>query len=517
MPLFAKRCRSGALIALAAWGMILMGCQQTQSLEHTLTPPSELQSISDEAPFLKAHLQSGDVVIFSEWSVEVGPQRIAGTGHRLGFNRDTLESGPMRVPVDQVALFETNRPEPSGSVAALGIITGASLALTAVCAANPKACFGSCPTFYASAGSDTLLQAEGFSSSIAPSLERTDVDALYRTQVQGSTFSLRMTNEALETHMVRQANLLLAPRPPNGRVLRAPDGTFWTTRTLQSPAECTGPEGDCRSLVAAFDGNERFSQADSTDLATKETITLAFDSIPTGQAGLVISSRQTLMTTFLLYQTLAYMGTDVGRWLALLERNNDRIRNAAVKDVLGSIEVWAQTNSDQWTKVGEAGEHGPLATDTHLVPLPALPPGTTTLQLRLTKGNWRLDRVALADLGARVNPVRVSPAAVHRSGTAAPDARAQLRDTTQFLITLPGDAYTLSYDVPTTDASYEVFLESQGYYLEWMRDAWLEETDPDRVAAMLFEPDQMMRTLAPAFKAVEPHMEDAFWNSRYER
>ena len=79
-----------------------MGCQQTQSLEHTLTPPSELQSISDEAPFLKAHLQSGDVVIFSEWSVEVGPQRIAGTGHRLGFNRDTLESGPMRVPVDQL-------------------------------------------------------------------------------------------------------------------------------------------------------------------------------------------------------------------------------------------------------------------------------------------------------------------------------------------------------------------------------------------------------------------------------
>jgi hypothetical protein len=60
-------------------------------------------------------------------------------------------------------------------------------------------------------------------------------------------------------------------------------------------------------------------------------------------------------------------------------------------------------------------------------------------------------------------------------------------------------------------------LESQGYYLEWMRDAWLEETDPDRVAAMLFEPEQMMRTLAPAFKAVEPHMEDAFWGSRYER
>lgn len=84
------------------------------------------------------------------------------------------------------------------------------------------------------------------------------------------------------------------------------------------------------------------------------------------------------------------------------------------------------------------------------------------------------------------------------------------------LITLPGDAYTLSYDLPDEAASYELFLESRGYYLEWMRDAWLEETNPDRVADMLFEPERMMQTLAPQYKAVEPHMEDAFWNSRYE-
>lgn len=203
-----------------------MGCQQTQSLERSLTPPSELQTLDQNAPFLKAHMKNGEVAVRSDWRVQTADQLITGSGHRLDFNRDTLQTGTLRVPIEEVALFETNRTESSGSVAALSIITGASLTLTAVCAFNPKACFGSCPTFYAPAGTDTLLQAEGFSSSIAPSLEKTDVDALYRTQTRGSTFELRMTNEALETHMVRQANLLMVPRADSSRTLRAVDGTF---------------------------------------------------------------------------------------------------------------------------------------------------------------------------------------------------------------------------------------------------------------------------------------------------
>ncbi|NBB74697.1 MAG: hypothetical protein GVY35_13590 [Bacteroidetes bacterium] len=496
--------------------MILTGCRQTQSLERSLTPPSEYTSLDSDSPFLKAHLTDGDVVVFSSWTVAAADERIEGRGHRLGVNRDTLARGPMQVAIDEVALFETNRTQPSGSVAALSIITGASLALTGYCAANPKACFGSCPTFYAPAGPDTLLQAEGFSSSIAPSLERTDVDALSRTTARGSTLDLRMTNEALETHVVRQANLLVAPRPDGGRVLRTPEGTFWAARALQPPTRCTAPEGDCRAAVRAHDGTERFSRADSTDLATKETITLTFDARP-ARAGLVLSARQTLMTTYLLYQTLAYMGHDAGRWLAMLERNDARLRAPKVKNLLGGIEVWAPTGAGGWTKVGEAGEHGPLATDTYVVPLPDRPAGATTLRLRLTKGNWRLDHLALADLEAPITPTRVRPTMVRRDGAPAPEGLASLRDPTETLVTLPGDAYTLSYDLPDDTTAYEVFLESRGYYLEWIRDAWLAETDPDRVAAMLFEPEQMMKTLAPAFKAAEPHLEDAFWNSRYER
>ena len=514
-PSHLRACLLAILLASS-----LLSCQATRKMDRTLTAPENAATLDASAPFLKAHLTGGNVVVFSDWVVPDGEEVVRGSGTRLGPNRDTLAQGPMRVPLAEVALFETNTTRPSGSIAALSVVTGASLILTAVCAANPKACFGSCPTFYAPTGtaaSDTLLQAEGFSSSIAPSLEKTDVDALARTGAADSTFTLRMTNEALETHVVRAANLLVVPRPDGGRAFQISDGTFWTARSLQAPAACSAPEGDCRSLVAALDGAERFSLADSTDLAATETITLRFDDMPDGPLGLVVGARQTLMTTFLLYQTLAYMGTDVGTWLAMLERGDGSLRDASVRDVLGGIEVRVPTANGGWQTVGEAGEHGPLATDTHLIRLPALPDSTTTLQLRLTKGNWRLDHLALADLDAPAAPLRVAPATVRRDGRPAPDARAQLLDSTRTLVTLPGDAYTFTYRLPVDGAGHELFLESRGYYLEWMRDAWLEETDPDRVAAMLFAPERMLKTLAPAFKAVEPEMESAFWNSRYER
>lgn len=511
--------RKGVLLGVLAvlFATSLVGCSQTKTLDRSTVPPREAERLDEDAPYLKAHMDNGDVYVLSDWSVQQGEHVVQGHGRHLSPHREVLDTGAMRVPIDRVALFETNETDTSLSLVAMSIVTGASLALTAACVSDPKSCFGSCPTFYTGADADTVLRAEGFSSSIAPSLEATDVDALYPMETTEASVQLQMRNEALETHVVRTANLLAVPRSTDGQAFRATDGTFWSAEALQSPTKCVAPEGDCRSLVANMDGRERYSRADSTDLATKETITLEFDVPDNGPLGLVVGARQTLLTTFLLYQTLAYMGEDVGSWLADLERNASAIRNTDVVDVLGKIEVWVPTENGDWTKVGEVGEHGPLATDVQLVPLPDLPASARSVQLRLTKGNWRLDYLALATLADRVEPVRVPPTAVTQNGDPAPEARAQLLDSTRTLVTLPGASYTLSYDLPGDPASHELFLESRGYYLEWMREQWMEETNPDRVADMLTAPEEMMKTLAPRFKAVEPEMERAFWNSRYER
>lgn len=89
--------------------------------------------------------------------------------------------------------------------------------ISGYCLVNPKACFGSRPTFYAWDGERMALQAEGFSASVCPVLEARDIDALYKAKPKSQDFELRVTNEALETHVIRYANILAVPRPASGR------------------------------------------------------------------------------------------------------------------------------------------------------------------------------------------------------------------------------------------------------------------------------------------------------------
>ena len=85
------------------------------------------------------------------------------------------------------------------------------------------------------------------------------------------------------------------------------------------------------------------------------------------------------------------------------------------------------------------------------------------------------------------------------------------------LATLPGDAYTLLYRLPENFDRWELFLESRGYYLEWMRSQWLDEEDHGRAAEMLLDPRAALRRLAPAYKRQEAGMDSVFWRSRYAR
>ena len=144
--------------------------------------------------------------------------------------------------------------------------------------------------------------------------------------------------------------------------------------------------------------------------------------------------------------------------------------------------------------------------------------GPARVRLRLTRGMWRIDMISLVRLGRGVEPVRVTPFRVRRSGAPDPVVLAELTGRHQPLVTTPGDAFDLDYRLPRHPDRYELFLETRGYYLEWMRQEWLAEEDPVKAARLLFvDPKGMLRTLAPAYKATEPRMDSLFWNSRYAR
>ena len=90
-------------------------------------------------------------------------------------------------------------------------------------------------------------------------------------------------------------------------------------------------------------------------------------------------------------------------------------------------------------------------------------------------------------------------------------------DPARALVTGPGDEYRLVYELPDDGADHELFLESRGYYLEWIRDDWVRQADRAHATSMLRNPRKALRQLAPEFKHQEASLEREFWNSRYAR
>jgi hypothetical protein len=323
-----------------------------------------------------------------------------------------------------------------------------------------------------------------------------------------------MKNEAFETHAVRYVQILACPRPQEARVFATPAGEFWLCREVVRPERCIGPGGDCSVLVEALDIQERFSAADSTDLAARETLYVDFPPVQGERRGLIIALRQSLVSTYLFYQGLGYMGESAGTLLAGMERGDPVMREAygGMKRALGGITVDVLREDGSWIGVDEILEFGPLASDVRLLPLPE---GSHRVRLRCAKGSWRIDWLALARMDEKVDPIRLIPSATsrrseHGEWEFVEHGREQI-------VTVRGDEYRFSFELPEGSGTYEYFLESKGYYLEWMREEWLYEENPVRAAMMLFDPRGFLKLLAPEYKKQEATMESEFWRSRYAR
>lgn len=477
---------------------------------------------SSNLPYLKLHMKNGDLYVLGNWEINAKRDSVKGTGKFLSPNRALISEGQMNISLNEVVLAETNQ---IGASSGSGVLTGLTVVtgiFAIVCLANPKACFGSCPTFYVNDGDDYRIQSEGFSSSILPSLEDKDVDALYRIKPVSDDFEVQLRNEAYETHVIRSANILAAPKPVSGKVFATADGKYLQAINITEASSIKAAEGDISEKLCSFDGVERFSEADSTDLAAKETIELTFYRPASDSMGIIIAARQTLLTTFLFYQTLSYMGTTAGEWLANVERNKNLFKKLLnnPRNVLGNIEVLIQNENDSWEKVGDVGETGPIATDIKIVPLTKIlkreaDDSSIKIKLRMAKGLWRIDYVALADIIDEVIPEIIFPSTSSPEFVNNSSVTELLANTDSVLVTFPGDKYLLNYKLPDDYKNYELFIETQGYYLEWMRNEWLGEENPEKVYQMLFNPQQYFKDLAPAFKKIEAEMEETFWSSKY--
>ena len=75
-------------------------------------------------------------------------------------------------------------------------------------------------------------------------------------------------------------------------------------------------------------GKRTSVSADPHDLATREIVEVEFGPSE-GRVGLVLTARQTLLSTHLFYQSLAYFGSRAGEYLARLERGGPALSSRA--------------------------------------------------------------------------------------------------------------------------------------------------------------------------------------------
>jgi len=360
------------------------------------------------------------------------------------------------------------------------VVTGVGLAAIAI--------FGSCPTIYADSAGTAVLQAEGFSYSIAPIFESRDVDRLRIRQAADGSVRLEVRNEALETHYLNHLELLEVSHSSVetafvdelNRLVVVADQQRITSAVDRRGRDVTGP-------LAAEDGDiyrtdpKTLDQAGLPDL--DDWIELTAPAPPGADSvAIVLRLRNSLLNTTLLYdvmlgdpgaRSLDWVGRDlkqVGPALAVAQWYQQRMgMNVAVAELTGAYRI-----------VAHLPDTGPIAWKDVAVVVPVLTAGRVRVRLTFPMDNWRIDRVAVARRFRRVNPIVIPLAEVREGEVPNATALASMRAAdAQYLQTSPGQRFTAVFRPRNSATLRTFFLATQGYYIEWVRPSWLRGPHAD--------------------------------------
>ena len=460
-------CRSGGLISAKKLGdqhfmlkilislimfIFIYGCALNKEI---YTPDININGSS----VIKVHMKDGSLYILNSWKVDENKRILKGNGTYYSIDRTSSNVNNFEIPIDSIAIIESNEVVSSKALELLVLIISLLLKILSELSEIDK---GSC-----------------FSSSIAPPFEA--IDMLYNVKLENGELSIKMKNEALETYVVRYANVLSVPKEEGSYIFATWDFKFYKVNKLISPIQAKCPQEECLNLISILNGKEWFDLADDKDLVRQEEIEVIF--LAEKDKG----KRQTLLPTFLFYQILDYIRNG--------NENNSNGNYEKLKEIVKKIKR---------IEIYYMDSEGPLAIDYSLAMLGKLNKDTIKIKLRFTKGAVRLDYVALADIKEVVEPITIEPFSVLHNYREDKEALTSLLDKNKFLATLPGDEYILKYKTP--NGNFEFFLHTK---------EWIKEENLLTLWEFISFPEITLKTLAPKYKKIEPQMEGVFWRSKY--
>jgi hypothetical protein len=407
----------------------------------------------------------------------------------------------------------------------LGLTGGVLTPLSIYCLSNPKACFGSCPTVYTRNGDKWEFAAELFSYSISRLLESGDLDRLGQRGSSGSPFTLRVANEALETHHINLMRLVAVRHPVGTLAFPATDGSIVAVRDLREPCSAVNSEGkDILQAVRYWD--DRAYRSDSIMVRqvksgrTSDWIDLRVR--PThrnGSVTLLLRLKNTLLSTVLFYEiVLASQGVRAIDWTERM--NSDRLYAAQFRCIYSEfsgvkIKMWC---GGRWMTMGVVPDVGPVGWKPVAVRVPVENDGEVALRLEFFPDNMMIDYAGF-DVGGDESVLSASelvPSAVRdRTGALRSDILSLVSDDDErYLVTEPGDVYRFVYDIPpAVGEEVTLFLRSKGYYTEWIRRGWI--TAPVGLQRFdLYRIDQTMMRLSELWIRDRATMESLFFRTR---
>lgn len=487
----------------------------------------EVQSIRPQraptvvASPVKAHLGDGSTILYPR-GVTIEADTVHGNGFRYAAG-SSLSVPSTFVVLDSVVGMETYQTTVRQAPT---ILTSTAVDIVGLAGSVVlfKAIFGSCPTFYSDSSGVPVLEAEGFSYSIAPLFEQRDVDRLRAVPSPDGMLALEVRNEALETHYLNQIGLIEALHATDEYVVPDQGGRPLALRELHAAATARDRSGrDIAPTIANADGvvfhtdSVTLADAKANDLDDYIDLTIPNHG-DADSVAIVFRMRNSLLNTVLLYQrilgdpgaqSLDWVGQslqqitgaiDVGRWYTQRMGMRVSIRDGA-----------------EYRAVGRIGDSGPIAFHdvAFLVPVPRGAAGDSMhVRLSFLADDWRIDQIRIATRYRRPTTRSILATEVvtrdpSQSGSALRDLRAADEG---YVVTSPGQSFTIRFDVgkEPTAGTRTFLLASQGYYNEWVRGSWIKAA-----SGMKFKPtDDALLDAIRRWRTQQSTLEREFYSTR---
>jgi hypothetical protein len=513
MPTVRRLKSSGFLAAAAVAG--ITGCVfRTAKIEKV--DPSRTTFV---ATAVKAHLINGSTIVYPEgFSIEGNTVVPRSNAFRYDIG-EPVPKVPGPVVLDSVVGMEAFgvKTHVAKSVVAstAGVVLGGAATVFLL-----KAIFGSCPTFYADSAGTELLQGEGFSYSIAPLFEQRDTDRLRLADADHGRITLRVRNEALETHYINHLELLEIQRNSDELAVGDNTGHPVAVRNLSSPRMRDRAGRDVTSIMSTLDGKvfstdprviQNVKSSDLDDYIDLEVSPAArSDSV-----AIVLDMRNSLLNTVLLYENI--LGAQGAASLDFVARDLNRISSAVDLGRWYSANMGMRVSvleNGKYRQVARLGDSGPIAFHKVAVMIPAIVSSDGTVKIRLSfiADDWRIDGISVSTEWRRptfrfvaASRVRMPDPQQDRSALSALSEADE-----SYLITGPGQALSVEFEVGESTSSRTWLLASQGYYSEWVRGSWIKSASGKPFAPT----NQTLVDAIRSWRSQQSEMEQVFYSTR---